>query len=85
MSTAVIVVSTDELRALVRDAVREALEGRVAEPAIWLDAKGAAELLNVNERTVARLAKRGELAYSRVGKLLRFERAAVVSYLEGKR
>lgn len=79
---AVIVVSPDELRTIVREAVRAELAAR-AEPAEWLDAQGAAELLNVHARTVTNLAKRGELRASKVGKkLLRFRRDDVLDYLE---
>jgi excisionase family DNA binding protein len=75
-------MTPEQLRALVVDAVREALATRGAEPAEWLDAKSAAVLLGVHPRTVAKMAKGGELPSSRVGRLLRFRRADVVALLE---
>ena len=81
---AIIVVSPEELRDLVRTAVREALSaGRpAAEPSEWLDAAGAAALLGVHRRTVTNLVKRGRLPASRVGRLLRIRRADVLAVLE---
>jgi excisionase family DNA binding protein len=95
MSAPVIVVSPAELAELVRAAVREALDehgvtaANVAPPpAEWLDAKGAAKLLGVHVRTVGNLAAPGpngelpKLPSSRVGRLLRFRRTAVLAFLE---
>ena len=85
----VVVVSSDELRALIRAAVDDALAARASAaneaPAEWLDARGAAAVLAVHPRTVAKLAKSGELPASRVGKLLRFRRADVAAFLERQR
>lgn len=47
----------------------------------WLDSAGAAELLGMHRRTVAKLAASGELLSSRIGRLLRFRRADVERYL----
>lgn len=79
---ALVVVDAAELEALVQRAVRRALDERPAEPAEWLDTAAAADLLDVHPRTVTRLARSGELASSRVGKLWRFRRADVLAYLE---
>lgn len=80
-----VVLTPEQLRALVVAAVREALEGRAAEPAEpaeWLDTAGAAELLGVTTRTIRKLASAGKLTASKVGpKLLRFRRADVLAYL----
>lgn len=86
MSAPVIVVSPDELREIVRSAVREALDDRRGDDAAdWLDTAGAAALLRVHRRTVARLAQHGEIPSSRVGRLLRLRRTDVLAYLTANR
>ena len=78
MSSPVILVSPDDLRELVRSAVREALDGqRAEERSDWLDAAGAAELLGVNPRTIMKLVKTDKLSGGRIGKLWRFRRTDV--------
>lgn len=82
-----IIMGPEALHQLVREAVREELAARDGEahapPPEWIDAKGAAQLLGVGERTVRKLASNGKLPASKVGeKLLRFRRADVVAYLE---
>jgi excisionase family DNA binding protein len=72
-----------ELRAMIGEAVREALTTRDAEEsAEWLDAQGAAEVLGVHRRTVAKLAHREGLPAHRIGKLYRFRRTDVMRWLE---
>ena len=84
--TPVIVVSPDDLRMIVKEAVRDALEEHQRrpdhEPLEWLDTAGAAALLGVHPRTVTKAAKAGELPCARIGKLYRFRRADVIAYLE---
>ena len=83
MTFPVVVVTPNDLRELVRDAVREALAGRrEQDTGEWVDAAGAAAILGVHVRTVGNLAKRSELPSSRVGRLLRFRHADVTAYLE---
>ncbi len=80
--SAVVVISPEELAAIIEAAVKRALETRgSAAPAEWLDAKRAAELLGVHQRTVMRLAKNGELPSSRIGRLLRFRREHVLALM----
>lgn len=80
-----IVVSPEELARLVRDAVREALDGqRVDAGGDWLDAGEAAALLDVHRRTIGKLAKSGKLRASRVGKLYRIRRADVEAMLAAR-
>lgn len=93
-SAAVVVVSPDELRDLVRSAVREALaEARTSSGSTsaadehereWLDSAGAARLLGVSSRQIAKLAAAGKLPSARVGRLLRFRRADVLSLLAAR-
>jgi excisionase family DNA binding protein len=81
--SSVIVVSPQELAIVVETAVRRALDaGASREASEWLDAGAVAKLLGIHRRTVARLAKTGELPSSRIGKLLRFRRSDVVAVLE---
>ena len=84
--TPVIVVSPDDLRTIVGEAVRDALDERQRrhdhEPHEWLETAGVAALLGVHPRTVTKAAKAGELPCSRIGKLYRYRRSDVVAYLE---
>src|SRR5262245_51377200 len=76
----VVVVSAEELAALVEAVVRRALDQRASiEASEWVDARGAAALLGVSSRQIAKLAQRGELPCARVGKLLRFRRSDVLA------
>ena len=81
----VVVIDPHEIRSMIATEIRAALAERAADAVVvhdWLDAKGAATLLAVHPRTVAKLAKSGALPASRVGKLLRFRRADVVAFLD---
>jgi excisionase family DNA binding protein len=51
------------------------------EPAEVLDAAQAAELLQVDEATIAELAESGKLPGRKLGKAWRFSRAALVAWL----
>lgn len=66
MSGPVVVISPAELRSLVREAVREALDAdrreRAPDPGAWLDTAGASELLGVHPRTVTKSGKGGRAA-----------------------
>lgn len=56
---------------------------RPAEPPEVLDAAQLAELLQVDEATVAEMAARGELPGRRIGGAWRFSRARVLAWLGG--
>ena len=87
--TRLAVISEEELAALVRAAVREGVSAaleRARAPAVeWMDADAVARALGVHARTVTKLAKRGELPASRIGKLWRFARADVDAFLAARR
>lgn len=72
-----------EMIALMRAIVRE--ERADAAPAEWLDTAQAAELLGVCTRQVLRLHRRDGLPCSWVGRLPRFNRAAVIAWMESRR
>lgn len=83
----IIVVSPEELRALVLEAVEEALAKRAPAneepPPEWLDAKGAAKLLGVCARTVGNLVSgpNPQLPSTRVGRLIRIRHRDVAAFL----
>lgn len=84
---AVIVTTPEQLRELVRDAVREALSvsrehDRDREPGEWLDTEAAAALLRVHPRTVAKCVTREGLPARKIGRMYRFKRAEVLLWLE---
>jgi excisionase family DNA binding protein len=82
----VVVVDVDELDQRIEAAVRRVLDTRApTAPIEWLDSAGAAEILGVHRRTIANMARAGELPHTRLGKLLRFKRADVLAMLEKKK
>jgi excisionase family DNA binding protein len=86
VTSPVVVLTPEQLRELVRDAVREALDDRAANEAPapdreWLDASSAGALLGVHARSVIRMAQAGKLRGTRLGKLWRFRRSDVDALL----
>jgi excisionase family DNA binding protein len=78
-----VVATAGQLRALVRAAVREELEGTKAEPAPeYLTTQQVAELLQTSARNVRYFVTRGQLPALRVGTEYRFRRSAVLDYME---
>lgn len=80
-------VTPDELKRLVREAVREELTTK--RPAndpdvVYMTPKQVAEILNCSTRSVQRLATAKELPSRRVGRDLRFRRVDVEAYLAQK-
>lgn len=75
-------LTADELRALVRDAVRVELAASKGAPDDWLDQDGAAALLGVKRSTIPTLCQRDALPHSRVGRLYRFRRSELETWLE---
>ncbi len=86
MSTPLVVLSPEELRAIVREEIRAALDVQPPrdEPGEWIDAREAAKILNVCAKSVTNMAARGTLRSSRIGRMLRFKRSDVIAMLEGK-
>lgn len=87
--SAVAVLTPEALEQLVRRAVRAELAAvRAPEPTPeWLTFDGAATMLGVHRKTVARLVRAGELRAGRVGRQRRFLRSEVEALLsrEGRR
>lgn len=86
-SSPLLLVSLPDLIALVRDAL--ATHSPDAAPPLtqgdWLDTRGVAALLGVHPRSVPQYVRRG-LPVRRLGpKTLRYERAAALAWLEGRK
>lgn len=85
-----VVVAFDDLRAMIAEVIAEerralsALTPTAVEGGEYLDAAGAAAILGVHQRTVTKMAARGELPSGRFGRLLRFRRADVVAFIESR-
>ncbi len=81
----VVTMLRGELRALVVEAVAEAMKTAPTD-AEWLDAPAVAEILCIAPRSVQKLARRSGLPSHRLGpKLLRYRRSEVLAWLEGRR
>jgi excisionase family DNA binding protein len=84
MKDAIVVLTPEQLRAIVSDAVTDALAkaGAGVTPADVLSCEQAAELIGVNPRTVPRLVRdKGLPTLRRIGKLWRFSRRDVLAWL----
>lgn len=81
--TKLVVVTVDELRTLIREAVREALAGAREEPFESLDLQAAAKFAGVHPRTLTKFVRLNVLRTHRIGRLYRFRRADLQAWLEG--
>lgn len=86
----IVQITTDELAALVREAVDAALAARHAaneRPAAeWLDARAVAALLDVHVRSVQKMVRDQGLPAHRLGpKLLRYRRDEVERWIRERR
>ncbi len=79
MTTPLVVLSPDDLRAIVREEIRAALVTRQKqeEQGEWLTPDGVARVLGYKRRSIAGLVRRRGLPCVRVGRLLRFRRDEV--------
>lgn len=81
----VIGIDVDELDRRIEAAVRKALGGLV-QPSEWLDAKGAAALLGVHEKTVQRMARTQGLPSHQIGpRLYRYSRAELEAWVQKRK
>ena len=79
----VIVTTPDELRAIVRAAVDEAMySARRTPPAEWLDAVAVGAMFGVHARSVRKL--RGLPSHRFGAKLLRYRRDEVLAWAESQ-
>ena len=47
----------------------------------WLNYKEAADYLGISVRTLVRIRTRGDIAYSKIGKRLRFKKSDIIAYI----
>lgn len=80
MTALAVTLTVDELRALVREAVREERSAPVEEAAEVLTREQVARLLQVNAHFVPKLIKQGMPAH-RLGEQWRFRRSEVLAWL----
>ena len=79
---AVLVMSPDDIREIVRSVMREELANHQNPAREVLTAEHVAEMLEVHVRTVAKLVIRDGLPARRLGREYRFNRAEVLAWLE---
>ncbi len=80
--TELVVIEIDVLRELIREVVRdEHCETRPASE--WVGTAAAARILQCHAKTVARMARRGEIPATRLGNQWRFRRADLDACLAG--
>jgi len=79
---AVLVLSPDDIREIVRSVMREELANHQTPGREVLTAEHVAEMLEVHVRTVAKLVVRDGLPAHRLGREYRFNRAEVLAWLD---
>jgi excisionase family DNA binding protein len=79
-----VTLTAEELRELVREAVRTELENtRDAEPAAMLSIAEAAALAKLHPRTIRKHVERGSLRASQIGRAWRVRRDDLEAFLAG--
>jgi excisionase family DNA binding protein len=82
--TALVVIEVDLLRELLREVVRDE-QGATLPANEWVRTAAAANILGRHPKTVARMARRGEIPATRLGNQWRFRRADLDAHLAGAR
>ncbi len=84
--SALVLVTASELRAIVAEELKKLHErtpaNTVVPPSEWLTADDAAGFMQLHPRTLARMADRGDLAVSKIGRHARYRRADLQAFLE---
>lgn len=76
---------SDELRTLVREAIREELGGRApANDSEYLTARQVADLMQVDPKTVQQWSRRDGLPCVRLGRECRWRRSDLLQWLEAR-
>lgn len=84
--TLAVTLTVDELRALVRDAVRAELGERTETTAEIMTREQVAELLNVDVRTITNYVKKRGLPATKLGgNEWRFRRTEVLKWIEQRK
>lgn len=81
----VVVTTPEELLALIREGVRLELAAQQPPAAEWVDTSYTAAILGRHPKTVAAMARRGELPAKRLGNQWRFRRSDLDAHLNGER
>lgn len=83
----IVMLTTDQLRTLVREEVSAALASTSPrDESDVMSCEQCAELVGVHPNTIAKLIERDGLPeLRRVGKLRRFSRRAVIAWLDGRK
>lgn len=77
----IVTLTIEELRELVRDAVRAELAAEPPEPAAMLSLTEAAAIARLHRRTLRKHAERGSLRASQIGRAWRVRRADLEEFL----
>lgn len=80
----VVVVTADELRQLVREAVRAELAARPNVDDDWIDQRTVARMLCVKPATIPGYVKREGLPAHRGGRFYTFRRSEVIAWMEAR-
>lgn len=82
----VVVVGADELKSMIREAVRSALDAASERSDEWLGPDEVASLLGYKRSYVSELVRRRGLPAHRIGnRHLRFRRSEVLEWMEANR
>ncbi len=82
--TELVVMEVDVLRELIREVVRDE-QGEALQANEWVGTTAAANIVGCHAKSVARMARRGELPATRLGNQWRFRRADLDAHLAGGR
>ena len=77
-------LTTDQLRGLISDAVRDAIANSNSATLEYLTLEQAAELLQMSQRTVRERVRSDGLPALRAGSEYRFRRESIVDWLESR-
>ena len=84
MQVEIVLLQREQLVELIESAVRVALEEATRTEPIWLTAKEAAAMLGIHPKTLARMAKRGDIPSARLGRSYRFRRVDLSAALDAE-
>jgi excisionase family DNA binding protein len=82
MSNTLVLIEAAALRELIREVLRESFDQWSPAPE-YLDSKQGAALVGLHPKTLAALARRGEIPGVRVGRAWRFRRRDLEIFMAG--
>ena len=80
--TELVVIEVGALRELIREVVRDE-NGETRPTSEWVGTAAAARILQCHAKTVARMARRGEIAATRLGNQWRFRTVDLDAHVAG--